>query len=185
MLDFGAGIGTSVPFVRKHLPQIRLTCLDVSARSLDLGRARFSGQATFVQFDGSTLPFPAQTFDIAFAACVFHHIDHREHVGLLKELRRVLAPGGMAIIFEHNPLNPLTVRAVNSCPFDENAILIPAKIMRDRMIAAGYAAARIRYRIFFPRALRALRPLERLMTWLPLGAQYYACADRDPLNKST
>jgi hypothetical protein len=43
------------------------------------------------------------------------------------------------------------VRAVNSCPFDENAILIPAKIMRDRMIAAGYAAARIRYRIFFLR----------------------------------
>src|SRR4029077_5181159 len=43
ILVFGAGLGPSVPFVRKHLPQIRLTCLDVSARSLDLGRARFSG----------------------------------------------------------------------------------------------------------------------------------------------
>ena len=90
----------------------------------------------------------------------------------------------MAIIFERNPLDPRTVRAVNSCPFDENAILIPAKIMRDRMIAAGHAAGRIRYRIFFPRALGVLRPLELLMTWLPLGAQYYACAVREPLNKS-
>jgi hypothetical protein len=34
----------------------------------------------------------------------------------------------------------------------------------------------MRYRVFFPHALAALRPLERLLAWLPLGAQYYVCA---------
>jgi hypothetical protein len=34
----------------------------------------------------------------------------------------------------------------------------------------------VRYRVFFPRFLRALRNLERWMTWLPLGAQYYVLA---------
>jgi ubiquinone/menaquinone biosynthesis C-methylase UbiE len=176
MLDFGAGIGTSVPFVHKYLPRADLTCLDVSTKSLEVGEARFPGQARFVHFDGSRIPFPDASFDIAFAACVFHHIDHREHVALLEEFRRVLVPGGIAVVFEHNPYNPLTVHAVNACPFDENAVLIPAATMLGRLKAAGFRGARIAYRIFFPRALRALRPLERWMTWLPLGAQYFALA---------
>jgi trans-aconitate methyltransferase len=34
VMDFGAGVGNSVPFFRKYLPDARLTCVDVSARSL-------------------------------------------------------------------------------------------------------------------------------------------------------
>jgi hypothetical protein len=30
----------------------------------------------------------------------------------------------------------------------------------------------LRYRMFFPRVLRSLRPLERALRWLPLGARY-------------
>lgn len=176
VLDLGAGIGTSVPFVRKYLPRARLTCLDVSTKSLEVGQGRFPGQARFLHFDGARIPFPDASFDIVFAACVFHHIDHAEHVALLTELRRVLVPNGIAFVFEHNPYNPLTVHVVNTCPFDANARLIPAAAMRKRIGAAGFSQARIRYRIFFPRVLRALRPLERWMTWVPLGAQYYALA---------
>jgi hypothetical protein len=50
--------------------------------------------------------------------------------------------------------------------------------MRRRIIAAGFGAARIRYRVFFPRALSRLRVLEKWLTWLPLGAQYYVLATR-------
>ena len=176
VLDFGAGIGTSVPFVRKYLPTARVTCLDVSTRSLEIGASRFGDQAAFVPFDGRTLPFADARFDIAYAACVFHHIDHGEHARLLGELRRVLVPGGLLVVFEHNPYNPLTVKAVNECPFDENARLIPARAMRRRAREAGFRATHIRYRIFFPHALGALRPLEAHLTWCPLGAQYYALA---------
>jgi ubiquinone/menaquinone biosynthesis C-methylase UbiE len=176
VLDFGSGIGTSVPFVRMYFPHCNLTCLDVSNRSLEIGRNHFGAYATFVVFDGSSMPFPDASFDIAYAACVFHHIDHAEHVALLGELRRVLVPGGMLAVFEHNPYNPLTVKTVNECPFDENARLIPAPTMRRRVLEAGFHSTRIRYRIFFPRALRAFRPMEKRMTWLPLGAQYYTLA---------
>jgi len=178
VLDFGAGIGTSVPFVRKYLPGARVTCLDVSARSLAIGEARFPGAATFVAFDGGDLPFADGSFDIAYAACVFHHIDHGEHPRLLGELRRVLRPGGLACVFEHNPLNPLTVKAVNECPFDENARLIRAGVLRRRLGEAGFGGLARRYRIFFPRALAALRPLERHLTWCGLGAQYYVLGVR-------
>lgn len=176
VLDFGAGIGYSVPFLAKHLPTARITCLDVSRKSLDLGRAKHGTAAEFRHFDGGEIPFAAATFDVALASCVFHHIPHREHVRMLAELRRVLAPTGLLFVFEHNPWNPLTRHAVNTCEFDEHAVLVGAGTMLERVRAAGFVAARTRYRIFFPHALRSWRPLEAKLTWLPLGAQYYVVA---------
>jgi SAM-dependent methyltransferase len=175
-LDFGAGVGYSVPFFARHVPSARVTCLDVSRKSLEVGAARFGAAAEFTHFDGRTIPFPDGTFDVALASCVFHHIPHAEHVALLAEIRRVLQPQGALFVFEHNPLNPLTRHAVNTCEFDEHAELILAPAMRRRVLAAGFAAADVRYRIFFPHALRRLRPLEPKLTWLPLGAQYYVAA---------
>jgi ubiquinone/menaquinone biosynthesis C-methylase UbiE len=172
-LDFGAGVGYSVPFFARHLPQARVTCLDVSRKSLELGAARHGAAAEFRHFDGRRIPFADAAFDVALASCVFHHIPHDEHVALLAEIRRVLTPAGRLFIFEHNPLNPLTRHAVNTCVFDEHAHLVLAPTMRRRVRAAGFASADVNYRIFFPHVLRRLRPLEAKLTWLPLGAQYY------------
>lgn len=176
ILDFGSGSGGSVPYLSRYFPGSELTCADVSKRSLELAAARFPGSARFIQFDGRALPFEPGGFDIVFAACVFHHIDHAEHARLLEDWYRVLRPGGIAVVYEHNPYNPLTQRVVKSCAFDENAHLIPARAMRQTFARAGFARARVRFRVFFPFALRRLRPLESRMTWLPLGAQYYVVA---------
>jgi SAM-dependent methyltransferase len=173
ILDFGGGIGTSVPYFRKYFPGAEVTCLDVAERSLSIAARRYPAQARFERFGGRTVPFENGTFDLGFAACVFHHIESDEHVGLLSELRRVLRAGGSMFVFEHNPLNPLTVRAVRTCEFDENAHLIGAWTMARRMREAGYTQVTVRHRIFFPHFLAGLRPLERHMKWLPLGAQYY------------
>jgi SAM-dependent methyltransferase len=174
-LDFGAGVGGSVPFFCKHLPAAKLTCVDVSLRSLEMGVAKHGGHANFVAFDGASLPFADAAFDGALAACVFHHIDAGEHERLFAEIRRVLRPGGHVMIYEHNPLNPLTRRAVNTCPFDENAVLVGAWTLKARLESVGFKQLRIKFRVFFPRTFRWLRPLEDRIGWLPLGAQYYVC----------
>jgi SAM-dependent methyltransferase len=178
VLDFGAGVGNSIAWVRKHLPAAQLTCIDVSQRSLDVAKQRFGERERFIHFDGDVLPFDAPSFDLAYAMCVFHHIPHEEHVRLLGEIRRVLRPGGLLVIFEHNPFNPLTVKAVNTCEFDVNARLIPAAKMRRASRAAGFDQIDVRYRIFFPHALKALRPMERYLSAMPLGAQYSLYAVR-------
>ncbi len=43
-------------------------------------------------------------------------------------------------------------------------------------LAAGFPEMKTVFRIFFPRMLAKLRPLERFLTSLPLGAQYYVHA---------
>lgn len=177
-LDFGAGIGASVPFFRKHLPSAHLTCVDVSKNSLEIASSNFGNVAEYVTFDGTCLPFADNSFDAAFACCVFHHISPKEHVHLLRELWRVLKPKGIVMIYEHNPLNPLTVRAVRSCPFDENAILIGAGTMCSNFRSAGFSFPSVRYRVFFPKLFSVIRRMETWIGWLPLGAQYYVISSK-------
>src|SRR5215471_15671660 len=100
VLDFGAGVGYSVPFFARHMPAARVTCLDVSQKSLEIGAAKHGNAADFRHFDGKRIPYPDGTFDVALASCVFHHIPHEEHVALLAEIRRVLAPNGLLLVFE-------------------------------------------------------------------------------------
>jgi len=176
VLDFGCGIGGSIPYVRKYMPDAELTGIDVSQKSLEIAEERFPEAATYIAFDGQTLPFASETFDVVFTACVFHHIPESAHEPLLTEIGRVLKPGGQFFIFEHNPRNPLTVQAVNTCPFDENAVLIDASVMVKRIRSAGFTDTTLRYRIFFPKILKFLRFLELWMTWIPFGAQYYVRA---------
>ena len=176
MLDFGAGIGNSWPYLSTAFPTARLTGLDVSEKSLDLAERRFPGLAEAVCYDGDAIPLPSAGFDLIFSACVFHHIDADRHVELFGQLRRLLRPGGLMMIFEHNPLNPVTRHIIATCPFDEHAVLIPARELKRRQIESGFQDVEVAYTAFFPGALSAIRPLERYMTALPIGAQYYTLA---------
>jgi len=173
VLDFGAGIGTSVPYLTKYFPGSELVCLDVSRKSLEVGESLYSSHARFVWFDGGDIPFDSKSFDLVFSACVFHHIEQAEHQRLLREMHRVLASGGLLMLFEHNPYNPLTVHVVNTCPFDENAVLIPAGTLRATVEEAGFSDVKRCYRLFFPRFMSVFRPLETFLCWLPMGAQYF------------
>jgi SAM-dependent methyltransferase len=173
ILDFGCGVGSSIQFWRRYFPSCDLVCADVSPRSLDIANDRFGNVAHYVLFEGGSLPLKSGVFDVAFSACVFHHIPCAEHVALLTEIRRVLSKqSGILYIYEHNLLNPLTLLAVNTCPFDRDAVLIPPWKMRRQFKNAGFSKISLGYRVFFPRPLKHLRFLEPRLGFLPLGAQY-------------
>ncbi|HKT54597.1 MAG TPA: class I SAM-dependent methyltransferase [Caulobacteraceae bacterium] len=176
IVDFGAGIGASAPHLRRAFPSADIIGLDVSERSLAIAERRHSGVARFLRYDGGAVPVADGNADLVFSACVFHHIEADEHVGLMREIRRVLAPGGALVIFEHNPVNPVTRYIVATCAFDENAVLIPAGTLRRRCQEAGFGKVEVAYTGFFPHALAALRPIEPAMKALPVGAQYYVMA---------
>ena len=46
------------------------------------------------------LPFPDQIFDGVFCFGLLHHLDERQALMALAEMRRVLRPGGVALVFD-------------------------------------------------------------------------------------
>jgi SAM-dependent methyltransferase len=179
ILDFGCGIGNSIQYFREYFPNSHLHCADVSARSIELSKTRFPGDEVYLQID-DLIPMPDHSFDAVFSACVFHHIPHEDHVKWIIELRRVTRPDGVLAIYEHNPLNPLTVAAVNTCPLDANARLIRAGMMQQNLIKNGWKDTNIEYKLFFPAALRSLRFLEPYLRKIFLGAQWRLTAKNRP-----
>lgn len=97
LLEVGPGIGR---VGRELAPHVRRWYgADVSRGMLDRAAARMRGQnnTVFVPLPGDgTLPFPAATFDRAFAHLVFFHMDKQEMWRYLAEFARVLKPGGIA-----------------------------------------------------------------------------------------
>ena len=175
IMDFGSGIGASLPHLAAAFPSASLTAFDISAQSLAVAKRRFPNIAIFVH-DENLASFPKASFDLIFTACVFHHIDHMLHVQTFKQLYSLLRPSGILVVFEHNPINPVTRYIVATCPFDENAVLIPSRLLRSRQRDAGFCHIETRFTGFFPHALAGLRWFEPHLSALPLGAQYYTVA---------
>jgi trans-aconitate methyltransferase len=178
ILDFGAGVGASLSHLGRVFSNAELTALDVSQKCLAVAESRAGVKANFVCYGGGEIPLPREKFDLIFSACVFHHIDASEHIGLLVRLRALLNSGGWLVIFEHNPINPVTRYIVATSEFDENAVLIPASTLMARETAAGFSKVEVAFTGFFPGALRVMRPLEPYLSALPIGAQYYTLAVR-------
>lgn len=169
ILEFGCGIGRNVPFLAASFPGAEIVGTDVSAASIEQARQENPGHAFHVE---SAL-LDIGTFDLVFVAGVFHHIAPAERPDTMALIARRLAPNAHLCIFEHNPYNPLTRRIVNNCPYDADAVLLNPSELALLMKAAGFDVLAKRYCLFVPPRLAALRRVERALTWLPLGGQYW------------
>jgi SAM-dependent methyltransferase len=181
ILDFGSGIGNSIPAFRAHFQGATVAQSDLSGDSLKRAKEIHGGNEPQIRILEDGIAAEDNSFDIVFTACVFHHIPHSEHDFWLREILRVTRPNGHLVVFEHNPWNPLTRHAVRNCPFDANAHLISSPEMSKRLRAAGWVDTKTTYHVFFPATLASLRVFDSVLGWMPLGAQY-SCAGRAPAN---
>ncbi|MDR3478834.1 MAG: class I SAM-dependent methyltransferase [Gammaproteobacteria bacterium] len=169
ILDFGCGIGRSIPFFQKHFPAATLYGCDLSEKSLETATAQYK---TAMFLSVSELDRTDIQFNLIFLAGVLHHITPDERQATMAFLKKHLTADGNLVIFEHNPYNPLTRYLVNTCPFDEDAILLKPGEIKHQMREAGIKPIACHYTLFFPQILYWLRPLENSLRFFPLGGQY-------------
>jgi SAM-dependent methyltransferase len=167
VLDAGCGQGTALSLLD---PSIRAFGTDISLPMLK-DAARRGPVAVQEPYQ---LPFADDTFDAAYAFCIYHHIPDEEHVRHLSELRRVVKPGGEVMVFEHNPYNPVTARIFARAPIDRGCHMIKPRTLRETFRAAGLNGIEQGYLLFVPESLNGLLGfVEPALAWLPLGGQYF------------
>jgi SAM-dependent methyltransferase len=171
MLDVGCGVGSFHPPLRGMVGC--LSGIDVSASSIAQARAD-NPHGDYRAFDGKRFPYPSASFDLVTAICVLHHVAPSEWLGFVSEMRRVVRPGGLVCIIEHNPYNPLTRLAVMRCEFDRDAQLLGAGKTQMLMSESGLREIGARYFLLLPWEAAPARRIERALSRVPLGAQYAA-----------
>ena len=171
ILDIGCGHGYIHPYLRRFGYEI--VGVELAESVLPVARKE-NPDVSYVGYNGARLPFASQSFDVVLTVCVMHHVPPIQWLSFLREMRRVLRPGGITAIFEHNPLNPLTRYVVASNEIDADAVLISERTLRGLLSDAGFAGVITRNILFTPFANHVFRVIDEKLGWLPLGAQYYA-----------
>ncbi|HQU60934.1 MAG: bifunctional demethylmenaquinone methyltransferase/2-methoxy-6-polyprenyl-1,4-benzoquinol methylase UbiE [Phaeodactylibacter sp.] len=103
LLDVATGTADLALEAARQLQPNRIVGLDLSNEMLEIGRSKvlrrhLDGLIELTQGDSENLPFEDNTFDavtVAFGVRNFENLDKG-----LKEMRRVLKPGGKAVILE-------------------------------------------------------------------------------------
>ncbi len=96
LLEVGCGEGTGLLFFNK-IGYRNLAGCEISAERLRRARSKLSTQISLEPVDGTgALPFETAAFDGAYSTAVIEHTT--DPVGFMKEISRVVRPGGMVVI---------------------------------------------------------------------------------------
>jgi SAM-dependent methyltransferase len=177
ILEFGCGVGGSLPFLL-DLPGVEeIVGVDVSAASLSRARSRCGDPR--VRFVHPSELQDGERFDLAFSSGVFHHVAPAQRAAWCRYLRDRLRPGGVFALWENNPWNPGVRYVMSRVSFDRDAIPVPPTQARRLLHQAGFETTAPEFLFVFPRLFRILRGLELLFYRLPIGGQYLSLARRN------
>ncbi|MBN9419840.1 MAG: class I SAM-dependent methyltransferase [Candidatus Eremiobacteraeota bacterium] len=104
VLELGCGTGALTQYLLERL-SVELTACDISPVTVERIRERYGAYPNthFLAADATNLDVPAGSFDVVLGNSVLHHLPLEP---ALREIHRVLKPGGVLWFSEPNMLNP-------------------------------------------------------------------------------
>ena len=97
VLDLGCGTGATTLAAKRACPGIEIVGLDPDPKALARARRKAGREGLaidFVEGFGDALPFPDARFDRVLSSFMFHHLESEQKPAVLREVLRVLRPGG-------------------------------------------------------------------------------------------
>jgi ubiquinone/menaquinone biosynthesis C-methylase UbiE len=110
VLEIGVGTGRNLPH---YPPDVRITAMDASAEMLDIARSRAADlrrQVTLRVGDAQSLEFSDQSFDAV--VCTLSLCSIPDPRAAVAEMKRILRPGGRALLLEHVRSPRMLVRTI-------------------------------------------------------------------------
>ena len=177
VLDYGCAAGETTALLAERWPSAQVVGVDTSSSLL--AEAKRQCKSARCSFRAMADVLPGPSFDLIYCNGVFHHVVPGERAGVLAWIRSRLAPGGVFSLWENNGWNPGVRWVMSRVEFDRDAVLLPPPGAVWMLRLADFAVLSREFHFVFPKILAGLRPLERLMRRLPLGAQYHVLARRE------
>ena len=149
ILDVGCGNGRFYDVLKSK--NIKYSGIDNSEELIKIAKDKFS-EANFEVADILKIPFTDNSFDKVYCIAVLHHIPSNElRIEALKELKRVLKPGGLLILTAWNlwqtriswrqVFNNLILKVFKKTQLDPKDILIPWKNQSGQVLTQRYIHA--------------------------------------------
>ncbi len=117
LLDLATGTADVLLTLLKNNPRIRAGFgIDLADKMLDIGRRKvaregFEGRISLQHGDARQIPYNDKTFDVVTMAFGIRNVE--EPAVVLREMRRVLKPGGRALILEFSLPHNRILRAAH------------------------------------------------------------------------
>ena len=103
LLDVGCGTGTLAVQITLAHSDVEVAGVDPDPEALARARRKAATARRSIQFDrgvANALPYPDGAFDRVVSSFMFHHLQLDEKAGMLREVRRVLAPEGHLLLVD-------------------------------------------------------------------------------------
>ena len=102
ILDVACGTGRFLGQLARAMPDHRYTGLDLSAWYLQEAREQLAGvrHLSIVEHDAEQLPFIDASYDAMTCIYLFHELPPRARGQVLREMFRVLRPGGLCVLVD-------------------------------------------------------------------------------------
>jgi ubiquinone/menaquinone biosynthesis C-methylase UbiE len=97
VLDVGCGTGTLVVLLKRKYATAQIVGLDPDPKAMRRAQNKVRGAGVSVQLDqgfADELPYEKATFDRVLSSLMFHHLEAQDREKMLREILRVLKPGG-------------------------------------------------------------------------------------------
>ena len=103
VLDICCGTGSTTAIIAEEVNQGHITGVDLSPDMLAIARKKVPAQwVGFTRASVDALPFADNSFDCAFCSYGLHEIPKEVRAGALKEIFRVLKPGGKFLALDYH-----------------------------------------------------------------------------------
>ena len=151
ILEIGVGSGLHADWLLNKNANIQYTGIDISSRLIEKTRgllSNFGDRAYLQQDNANNLSFDDGKFNGVFCAATLHHMEEPGHT--IKEMARVLKPGGRLVLMEPNWIYPTNIGFMIFLKEDRHMFLMRRNKILKWMADAGLEQCEVENLLYTP-----------------------------------